>query len=239
MPLNIDSNVITDVSVKNYGITSVIRRGLIVNLDPANQNSIDGTSFYDMSFNGNHSVLENGASYSGAGNGSISLDGTNDRISISNASSDFNFGTNNFTLNIWINQSSNSNTYPHLFSLDDQYNFSLKADAPSAATPYRLYVYQDYGVFFPNSYLSPGNWQMITLVREGQQFRLYINSSLTDTVTDSIGPKNISGTTAYLGWGWSVEYTPQLRGPFQAYNTILSATEIAHNYNVTKGRFGL
>lgn len=239
MPLNVDSNIITKTSVKNYGITSVIRRGLIINLDPANQNSVIGTSFYDMSFNGNNATLENGASYSSNDNGYIALDGTNDRISISNSNNDFNFGTGNFSLNVWIKQGSTGTSYPHLFALDDQYNFSLKAVEPTSQDAYRLYVYQNYTVPFPDSFLSPDNWQMITLIREGQDFRLYINSTLTNTVTDSNGPKDLSGTTAYLGWGWSSEYTPQSRGPFQAYNTVLSATEIAHNYNVTKGRFGL
>ena len=68
---------------------------------------------------------------------------------------------------------------------------------------------------------------------------MYINGQLTDTVVDGSGPKNITGSDVYLGWGWSSEYTPQRRGPIQVYTTDLSDAQVLQNYKAQRNRFGL
>ena len=218
---------------------NIVRDGLVLNLDAASLRSYSGsgTDFYDLSGNGNHGVLD-GATYSSDNLGIISLDGTNDRISITDSNNDFDLGTGDFTINCWINPSYDS-TYPHLFTLNDQNNFTLKGIRFDNSDGGKLYVYQGYSVMFNNSYLTTDEWQMITLTRNGQIHKLYKNGVLTDTVTDSSGPKNISATTAYIGWGWASEYTPQKRGPVQVYNTLLSDEQVLQNYNAHKERFGL
>jgi len=194
----------------------------------------------DLSGNGNSKgTLENGVDFVRNRKGGYwELDGTNDRILIPNTSGDFSFGTGDYTLNIWLEQGTDT-TYPHLYALDDQYNFSLKAVRGGVTDAYRLYVYQGYSVQFPNSYLNPGNWQMVTLTRSGQTHKLYLNGSLTDTVVDASGPKNITGSNVYLGWGWASEYTPQKRGPVQVYSRALEAAEISQNFNAQRARFGV
>lgn len=218
----------------------IVKDGLVLMLDAANPKSYPGTgtTWNDLSGNGNNASLQNGASFSTSNGGYISLDGTNDRIAITDSNGDFDVGTGNFSINIWLNQGTDT-TYPHLYALDDQNNFSLKAIRGGLANAYRLYVYQNYAVQFTNSYLTPGTWQMITLTRNGQEHKLYIDGVISDTVTDGSGPKNITGSTVYLGWGFASEYTPQSRGPIYVYNRLLSADEVLQNYNATKGRFGL
>ena len=219
---------------------AIVRDGLVLALDAADRNSYpgSGTTWYDLSGNGNNASLQNGASFSTSNGGYISLDGTDDRIAITDSNGDFDFGTGDFSINVWLNQGTDT-TYPHLYTLDDQSNFTLKAIRGGLDNAYRLYVYHGYSVIFTNSYLTPGTWQMVTLTRNGQEHKLYLDGTISDTVTDGSGPKSISGSTVYLGWGWASEYTPQSRGPVTVYNRLLSPTEVLQNYNATKGRFGL
>jgi hypothetical protein len=214
--------------------------GLILAFDAANPKCYpgSGTDIYDLSGRNNHGVLQNGASYSSNDVGYINLDGSDDRISITDNNGDFDFAGDNFSINIWMQQQTDT-TYPHLYAFNDQYNFCLKAIRGGVSNEYRLYVYQGYSVMFENSYLDPGNWQMITLVRVDQVHYLYINGVETDRVTDSSGPKNITGSTVYLGWGAGTEYTPQYRGPIYVYNRALTPLEVEHSFEALRSRYGI
>lgn len=217
---------------------NIVRDGLILNLDVASPRCYNGSnSIVDLSGRGNNGTM-GGSTFSSDNQGIISLDGTDDRIEIPDSNNDFDFGAGDYTINCWVNPSYDS-TYPHLFTLNDQYNFSLKAVRFDNSEGGKIYVYQGYSVTFGNSFLTTDEWQMITLTREGQVHKLYKNGVLSDTVTDSSGPKNITTTTAYIGWGWASEYTPQKRGPIQVYNTLLSGDQVLQNFNAHKERFDL
>jgi hypothetical protein len=217
---------------------NIVRDGLILNLDVASPRCYNGSnSIVDLSGRGNNGTM-GGSTFSSDNQGIISLDGTDDRIEIPDSNNDFDFGAGDYTINCWVNPSYDS-TYPHLFTLNDQYNFSLKAVRFDNSEGGKIYVYQGYSVTFGNSFLTTDEWQMITLTREGQVHKLYKNGVLSDTVTDSSGPKNITATTAYIGWGWASEYTPQKRGPIQVYNTLLSGDQVLQNFNAHKERFDL
>lgn len=217
----------------------IVRNGLILHLDAGDRNSYpgSGTTVYDLSGRGNNANLQNGAYFNSSKNGHIRLDGTNDRIQVPDSNGDFDIGTGDFTVNLWINQGAWAQ-YPHLFAFDDQYNFSLKAIRGDAASdPYQLYVYQGYSVMFTNLHLTPGSWQMVTLVRAGTLVELYLDGELVADKTDSSGPKNISNSNIYFGWGAGTEYTYQERGPIHVYNRRLSAAEVKQNYAATSRRF--
>ena len=81
----------------------VIDNGLVLYLDASNNKSIvsGSNTWFDVSRNGNNGTLTNGPAYSSANGGSIVFDGTNDFVTGSN-SSDFAFGTGNFTVSYWM-----------------------------------------------------------------------------------------------------------------------------------------
>lgn len=80
--------------------------------------------------------------------------------------------------------------------------------------------------------------------------QLYVNGSLVSTSTTSV-PENVwfnlyarntstrSGTINLFSRYTNNEFQSGKYAQFLAYNRELSVAEIAHNYNVTKGRFGL
>ena len=216
---------------------NIVRDGLVLALDAASPRSYpgSGTTWYDLSGNGNNGTLQSGATVNSEGN--VVLDGTDDRVVVPDANGDFDIGTNSFTFSVVMNQGI-EDTYYHLFAFDDQSNFSLKAiRSGAAADPYQLYVYQGSGIMFTNSYIVPNTWQFFTLVRDGSSHKLFINGELKDNITATI--KSITTSNLYLGWGWATEYSPQSRGPVLMYNRALTTQEVSQNYNAHKSRFGL
>jgi hypothetical protein len=67
---------------------SIVKSGLVVNLDASKIGSYPGTgtTWYDLSGNGNHATLSNGPAFNLEFGGSIVLDGSDDIISISDNS---------------------------------------------------------------------------------------------------------------------------------------------------------
>ncbi len=83
---------------------NIITNGLILELDAANRKSYpgSGTTWTDLSGNGNTGTLTNGPTFSSANGGSIVFDGVDDYVNCGNASS-LNFErTNSFSFCFWI-----------------------------------------------------------------------------------------------------------------------------------------
>jgi hypothetical protein len=68
--------------------SGIVTSGLVLNLDAGNSYSYpgSGTTWYDLSGNGNNGTLTNGPNYSSADGGFIAFDGTNDYVQFSTVS---------------------------------------------------------------------------------------------------------------------------------------------------------
>lgn len=79
----------------------IVTNGLVLYLDAANQKSYpgSGTTWTDLSGNGNTGTLTNGPTFSANNNGGIVFDGANDYVSISNSSS-LNITGRNITIEV-------------------------------------------------------------------------------------------------------------------------------------------
>ena len=78
-------------------------QGLVLDLDAAIMGSYPktGSTWFDISNNGNNGTLTNGPVYTGSNYGAIVFDGVDDYVTGSN-SSNFAFGTGNFTVSYWM-----------------------------------------------------------------------------------------------------------------------------------------
>ena len=67
----------------------IVTDGLVLHLDAADRNSYpgSGTTFTDLSGNGNNATLQNGTSYSSDNGGTLVYDGADDKITIQNSTS--------------------------------------------------------------------------------------------------------------------------------------------------------
>ena len=118
--------------------TGIITTGMVLNLDAANSSSYSGTgtTWTDLSGRGNHGTLFNSVTYSPTNQGALVFNGNGNGNGSPNpyvnlpTTTDFNFGTGDFTLETWIYPQSFSN-YLHMIALPDQNTFALKAEVTS------------------------------------------------------------------------------------------------------------
>lgn len=204
----------------------IVTSGLILNLDAAQLRSYPttGTTWTDLSGNGNNATLINSPTYSTLGGGSILFNGTNSYASgnIQNSST--------FTINIWAR------------NINNTIGGGFISTATSPATSFNTYI-QIGGGTRPFQFnaasltttATTNQWVMLTGVQLATTQQLYINGSSVKTIAFV----NILGDYYNLGRRTDGVYLNTYISNVQIYNRDLSATEVAQNYNALKSRFGL
>jgi hypothetical protein len=221
----------------------IVTDGLVLCLDAGNTKSYpsSGTSWSDLSGNGNNGTLTNGPTFSSANGGSIVFDGTNDYVGS--------------TLNSQLSNSFTFSTFAKLSAFSTNQN-------PQALVVSQVTSYSNYWAFL-GTYLSTWHWGLydgnnapyiisnttptsswtcVTGVRDvaTDTLYLYINgildSTLIDTTTNTpaYSALNVGGQTTQ-----SSRYSNCNISLTQIYSRALTASEVLQNYNATKGRFGL
>lgn len=227
--------------------TSIVRDGLVLHLDAANIKSYpgSGTTWNDLSGNGNNGTLVNGVSYTTDNGGTMVFDGGNDYSEITPlTNTDF---TNNFTLECVFKQRYNYNPGP----LIEKYNWNQVGKGGWVirfSSGNLLFSGIDRTISSSvsvTSTLSINRFYHVAVVCSGGPVNptvlLYVNGDLnnTGTLTNSISstigkPVYIAqrgdGTGAFNGVNINLA---------KIYNKVLTATEIQQNFNAIRGRYGI
>jgi hypothetical protein len=216
---------------------SIVTSGLVLNLDAANMKSYprSGTTWRDLSGLGNNGTLTNGPTFNSANGGSIVFDGTNDFVTGSD-SSNFAFGTGNFTVGSWFFSLSSVGILVDLRS-------NSLGNGPGFSDYFlnnKFYLYWNSA----NRYQSTGSidtskWYNVVTTRQSSTVSVYINGILDGTTTDNT---NLTEGGFRLARNINTTGTGYLNGSIsnvRIYNRALSAQEVQQNYNATKTRFGL
>jgi hypothetical protein len=231
-----------------YAYNDIPNYGLVMNLDAGNPISYprSGTVWYNSSGLGINGELQNGASYSTSGGGSIVLDGVDDRISVAH-NDNLNFGTGDFTVLVWV---SGVTSYPGgntaIIMKGSRFDANLAGwGIMWAGSPADLYfiISSDSarleGRTVPNGGLNGWTgWKLI-----GMQRRSGTWYQIVDTTFTSLGTftGNVNNTqTLYMGYN-SVYggYLSSSYGNALIYNRALNQSELTQLYNAQKSRFGL
>jgi len=226
------------------GGPDLIQDGLVLCLDAANTKSYpgSGTSWVDLSGNGNNGTLTNGPTFNSANGGGIAFDGTDDHIA---GSAFTGLGSSNRTADVWfqIRSLPASSIWKRVFT--------LAADNGSTDAPALVFSYSNtlslltagFGGNPYNGYVginfTLSTWINLTATITGNNISAYKNGILFGSATNSgaVGANPI----LYLGrynnhYG---QYADTIISSVRIYNKALSASEILQNYNATKGRFRL
>lgn len=191
-----------------------------------------GTTWTDLSGNANNGTLVNGPTFDSANGGSLVFDGVNDYASLPNGVLT---GTGDFTVN----------------------QFIKAASGETGGTTFGNYPSGNLQIFFGSTYMGiwlgnsstyltapipfTTNWVMITALRTGTTTAFYINTTLQKngssafTIGDSSRVFRIGDNTSSSGnekFNGNISVT-------QVYNRALSATEIATNFELLRGRYGV
>ena len=201
-------------SLRTYIATNkVVQSGLVLNLDAGASTSYpgSGTTWTDLSGNGNTAALVNGPTYSSANGGSIVFDGVNDYAITSTI-------TSYKSLNMWV----------YLNSNNDFYLLDARPGSPLG--------YFWFGGGGTN--LGP-NWDQFYI--NGQPVSLSVSNIPTNVWFNfyirNTGIR--TGTINLFSRFTNEEYLSGKYSLFSAYNRALSATEISQNFNALRGRFGV
>jgi hypothetical protein len=220
---------------------NIITNGLVFNLDAANKDSYPGTgtTWTDLSGNGNNGTLQNGPLFiPNQNSGVLSFDGADD---FGTAGSFFTYQA--FTINLWIRPGSSQTTYADIIdnSHTGTQNWVCQQNENNL-NQYEFVVLGGGGAFSTTGLftLTSNIWVNLTFTYDGDKVRGYNNGSLfgtgisLGTTINYVAPTFNIGRWNLGGRNWNGQY-----GIVQSYNRALSATEIAQNYNATKTRFGL
>jgi hypothetical protein len=226
----------------------IVRSGLVLDLDAGMNSSFNntGTTWTDLSGNGNNGTLTNGPTYSSANGGSLVFDGVDDYISIPNSSS-INPNTDSFSIVVWVNSDpsnggdgwdlwaakrvNGSNGYYIGVNNPLGAKFVLGNDASSRTdTGYLTYTYN--------------TWAMFTgvLNRTANTQTIIKNNNVeSSSVTPSGGNYYNTGVLSIGGdFGNASQFYVNGKIPIvQIYNRALTAAEITQNFNALRHRFGL
>jgi len=219
-----------------YG--GIVTNGLVLALDAAKRDSYpgSGTTWNDISGNGNNGTLTNGPTFNSADGGSIVFDGVNDRVNLTSSPN----LTNNFSISIWTRIT--TTTPGHMFGFyvsSSPFNGWALACSFNPVNSGTLNFWD--GTAWRNSgiNISDSLLRYITVtINNTNLISFYINGVFNISVQGSNIPLYVGNKTI----GSRSDGLTPLKGNIyntQLYNRDLSATEILQNYNATKGRYGL
>jgi hypothetical protein len=223
------------------GGPSIVTSGLISNLDAGNNSSYNGTgtTWTDLSGNGNHATLTN-TTFNSTNGGGI--------VFGQNAYGEHTLGTSpyagDFTFTTVFKHTDGYNQSPDwdfLYTMNSYGNglfFGTQADKPRMS----------YGNWFTDginttgqSTLTLNNYYMLTYGRSGSSLFCYLQNTSYGTGNSTSATPTI--TTPYIGTtpnpNRTSEYWDGIINVILVYNRALSGSEITQNYNSLQSRFGL
>lgn len=218
--------------------SSVITTGLKVYLDALSSSSYpgSGTTWYDLSGNGNDVSMQNSGSISwtGGATGYFST-GSNGWFSKSNASN-VPIGNSPYTLSVWVQLgstwSSNGMVSIGTFGVSNQSN------ALRAGTTNQILNYWWGNDLSLSSSVSPTtSWFNVVAKFDGTTRSIWVNGASIGS--DTPAGHNVTSSDIQVAKTYLAEYLQGNIAQVLIYNVALSDAGILANYNSTKSRFGL
>jgi hypothetical protein len=193
-----------------------------------------GATAYDVSGNGNHGALKNGAAWSASGKygGAILFDGTNDLVNIADANSlDL---TNGMTLEAWVKPSNVTGYKTVLCKENGTSNlaYAISANDNNSTTAYqrpntRIRIGSTTTTSTGTTKLPLNTWTHIASTYDGTTLRFFINgtqvsaTAVTGNMVSTTNMLRIGGSPALGG-----QYFAGLIDEVKIYNRALTQVEI-------------
>lgn len=213
---------------------AVVDSSLLLWLDAQQPGSYPGTgtTWTDLSGNGNNGTLTNGPTYSSANGGSIVFDGVNNYCRIT--SSAITNLTNNFSVEIWYNTNNNN---PQLW-YSRYSNSGFMIGKNTGGTVWKITKYSVIDIFV-GSVPQDTNWHQVVCVFSSTAGSfIYVDGVLNGSSANT--SNLLAPLLGYFDLG--VAEFGNHNGNIssvKAYNRVLSAAEISTNFNALRGRYNV
>jgi len=220
----------------------IVQDGLVLHLDAGVKESYSGgTTWRDLSGNGNDAGLLNGPYYDKSNAGNINFDGTNDRFQTSNTASQMGLSETSLTVFMFIKRKT-----PTLNSSQGYAGFSGGSVRATIMSTTNFFVWFNNingsttagTTILTGARERYGQWVSLCFTVNSGVVKGYGNGQLS--YTRSLGelyPISSSVFTIAGGYGYYA-YEGSVATCY-LYNRDLSASEVLQNYNATRHRFGL
>jgi hypothetical protein len=216
----------------------IVTNGLVLYLDAGNPLSYPGTgtSWFDITGNGNTGTLTNGPTFNSDNGGSIVFDGTNDYVQ-----TNYDAALTDFTACVWFKVPDSTNvgsarildkSFINGFYLGKNYLGTANSwggGIMESSPPYGRYIT-----------LTDGQWNYMSFIRSGTTNTIYGNG-ITNTISGTVSSTPLNTSNMRIGVEFSI-----ISGPFKGdisqvyiYDRALSASEVLQNYNAIKSRYGM
>jgi hypothetical protein len=223
---------------------SVSTSNLVMNLDAGNSLSYSsGNTWTDLTGRGNNGTIPIEITHN-SGNGGYFQFADSKGIVLPSTSSDFNLGTSDFTIELWVNP--NATTH-RILSINGRSN-------PTASSAFSIYcgasgyLYSNAGTV--SSGFTWNNWHHVVISRVSTTYSTYVDGVLKVTTTDAsslgsniIGSNAAETTSNTLGSFFSTSTYLSYRGKMsiaRVYKgTGLTSSQVISNYNAICSRYGL
>lgn len=236
----------------------IVTDGLVLHLDAAKRDSYpgSGTTWHDLSGNGNDGTLTNGPTYSGvAKDAAIEFDGVDDFVSIAdNDIFSFGDGTNNFakSVSFWFKVDDATHTIQSIVAKDNysgqrEWNMGIYSSN-------RLRFFLKGNLDGSNQFgretgaiLQSNTWHNCVCTFDGVNgdpsgMKIYIDGNREDIYSNGAATGQVcQNGTAPLTIGRS-NSTRSQDGNFSSlliYHKELTVEEIQQNFNALRGRYGI
>lgn len=200
-----------------------------------------GTTWSDLSGNGNNGTLTNGPTYNSANYGSIVFDGINDRVPTS-------LNTGGYTAlsaAAWFKTLTATTVVVGDFAAGGWpvSSFIVYIDGNIATfyvpSPSTIYLGRDSAAA-----VRTGNWVYVCGVYHGAtgSMNMYVNGVLSNGSGSNTAPPSLSAVTSGVTIGSAnapLFYFNGSIGQVTIYNRALSAAEINTNFQLARGRYGI
>jgi hypothetical protein len=216
----------------------LVSDGLVLALDAGNIKSYSGsgTTWTDLSGNGNNGTLINGVGYS---QGSLTFDGVNDYVNIPNSAD---LQVNNFTLEGWVYPISGTNPPSgsgyHIMRKEGTFLLTHHWDSGNRVG---LWM-QRTGGWEPTFSSTPAPlnaWCNVIATYDNSAVRIYFNGNQVAVTSKSGSPRVTNNSVLVNGVVSNSRYQNYNCSIVKIYNRALSANEIKQNFNALRGRFAL
>jgi hypothetical protein len=227
---------------------SIITQNLSLCLDAANPKSYpgSGTTWTDLSGNGNNGTLVNGVGYNSGNLGSLVFDGVDDRVSCGTGSLN---NLSAFSGLMWIYKTGVGPTGGD--------RLLTKRSSAQGSGWWDFLTLPNHAISFNADFLTTdiiressttfalNTWNMVAFTWDGtssaSNIKLYINANETSysTSTNGVGGR-VSETTNDLVVGnadWANRPFMGRVGVVQVYNRVLTNSELLQNFNALRSRF--
>jgi hypothetical protein len=224
-------------------VPPISETGLVLRLDAAEPISYpgSGTTWSDLSGNGNVGTLINGVGYNSINGGSFAFDGVDDLVIIPENNL---LNTQRVSVEVWAktNAISQNGFWFEKGNINTQYSLFQQGTTIIWRGNFGA-GFVDFITLTTASFINTSNWfHIVATFISGQQF-VYINGVL-------VGSNTLAGTLATNTNGCSIGAYGGFNGArayyyngsiasVSVYNRALTPLEISQNFNAIRGRYGI